>query len=246
VQNFISAAVGMAVLIAVIRGFVARSGRELGNFWADLTRALLYIVVPISVVVGVLLIPQGALQALAPYVTNHTLTGGEQTLALGPVGSQEIIKELGTSGGGFFNVNSAMPFENPRRQRWRDLLRGRRQPHRSGEGRCIERRLRGRRDGLPRRELERSDRVEPLRRPRDQQRRERARHGAGRRRRRLRRRQRRRLVLAVLVGQPLRVWHPQPQRQRLPRHAGGTRSWYTAIATAKSSFQPSLNVEIRP
>ncbi|CAA9531634.1 MAG: Potassium-transporting ATPase A chain [uncultured Solirubrobacteraceae bacterium] len=112
-QNFISAAVGIAVLIAVIRGFVARSGGELGNFWADLTRTLLYILLPISVVGGLLLISQGTLQTLAPYVTFATLTGGEQTLALGPVGSQEAIKQLGTNGGGFFNVNAAMPFENP-------------------------------------------------------------------------------------------------------------------------------------
>jgi K+-transporting ATPase ATPase A chain len=113
VQNFISAAVGMAVLIAVIRGLVARSGRELGNFWVDLTRSLLYVLLPISIVVGLLLVSQGTLQSLAPYVTFGTLTGGHQTLALGPVGSQEVIKELGTNGGGFFNVNSAMPFENP-------------------------------------------------------------------------------------------------------------------------------------
>ena len=113
VQNFLSAAVGMAVLIAVVRGFVSRSGAELGNFWADTTRTLLYVLLPISVVVGLLLISQGTLQSLAHYVTYPTVTGGEQTLALGPVGSQEIIKELGTNGGGFFNVNSAMPFENP-------------------------------------------------------------------------------------------------------------------------------------
>ena len=113
VQNFVSAGVGMAVLIAVIRGFVSRSGEELGNFWADLTRTLLYILLPISVTVGLLLVSQGALQTLAHHVTYPTLTGGEQTLALGPVGSQEVIKELGTNGGGYFNVNSAMPFENP-------------------------------------------------------------------------------------------------------------------------------------
>jgi K+-transporting ATPase ATPase A chain len=113
VQNFISAAVGMAVLIAVVRGFVSRSGSELGNFWADLTRTLLYILLPISVIVGLALISQGTLQTLAHHVTYPTVMGGEQTLAFGPVGSQEIIKELGTNGGGFFNVNSAMPFENP-------------------------------------------------------------------------------------------------------------------------------------
>lgn len=113
VQNFVSAAVGMAVLIAVIRGLVSRSGSSLGNFWVDLTRGLLYILLPISIVAGLLLVSQGTLQSLAPYVTFGTLAGGEQTLALGPVSSQEAIKLLGTNGGGFFNVNSAMPFENP-------------------------------------------------------------------------------------------------------------------------------------
>ena len=113
VQNFVSAAVGMAVLIAVIRGIVSRSGSDLGNFWVDTTRSLLYILLPISVVVGLLLVSQGTLQSFAHYVTFPTVVGGEQTLALGPVGSQEVIKELGTNGGGFFNVNSAMPFENP-------------------------------------------------------------------------------------------------------------------------------------
>ena len=113
VQNFVSAAVGMAVLVAVVRGFASRSGAELGNFWVDTTRGLLYVLLPISLVVGLLLVSQGALQTLAHYVTYPTVLGGDQTLALGPVGSQEAIKELGTNGGGFFNVNSAMPFENP-------------------------------------------------------------------------------------------------------------------------------------
>ena len=113
VQNFVSAAVGMAVLVAVVRGFASRSGAELGNFWVDTTRGLLYVLLPISIVAGLLLVSQGALQTLAHYVTYPTLTGGTQTLALGPVGSQEAIKQLGTNGGGFFNVNSAMPFENP-------------------------------------------------------------------------------------------------------------------------------------
>ncbi len=113
VQNFVSAAVGMAVLVAVVRGFASRSGSEIGNFQVDVTRSLLYVLLPISVVAGLLLVSQGTLQTLAHSVTYPTLTGGEQTLALGPVGSQEVIKELGTNGGGFFNVNSAMPFENP-------------------------------------------------------------------------------------------------------------------------------------
>ncbi len=113
VQNFISAGVGIAVAIAVIRGFASRSGSALGNFWQDLTRALLYVLLPISVVGALFLVSQGVIQNLSPYDTFGTLAGGEQTLALGPVASQEVIKELGTNGGGFFNVNSAMPFENP-------------------------------------------------------------------------------------------------------------------------------------
>ncbi len=113
VQNFVSAGVGIAVAIAVIRGIISRSGASLGNFWADLTRAVLYILLPISIVVGIFLISQGVIQSLGAYADLKTLTGGSQTLALGPVASQEVIKELGTNGGGFFNVNSAMPFENP-------------------------------------------------------------------------------------------------------------------------------------
>jgi K+-transporting ATPase ATPase A chain len=113
VQNFVSAAVGMAVLVAVIRGIATHSAGRLGNFWVDLTRSLLYILLPISVAGALLLASEGVIQTLAPYVTYPTLGGGEQTLALGPVATQEVIKELGTNGGGFFNVNSAMPFENP-------------------------------------------------------------------------------------------------------------------------------------
>ena len=113
VQNFISAAVGIAVAVAVIRGFASRSGAELGNFWQDLTRTLLYVLLPISFVAALFLVSQGAIQNLSPYDTFSTVGGGEQTLALGPVASQEAIKLLGTNGGGFFNVNSAMPFENP-------------------------------------------------------------------------------------------------------------------------------------
>jgi K+-transporting ATPase ATPase A chain len=113
VQNFVSAAVGIAALAAVIRGFAARSGRELGNFWADLVRITLYILLPISFVAALVLVSQGVIQTLDGSQTFHTIAGGTQTLALGPVASQEAIKELGTNGGGFFNVNSAMPFENP-------------------------------------------------------------------------------------------------------------------------------------
>jgi len=113
VQNFVSAAVGMAVLAAVIRGFASRGAAQLGNFWQDLVRTLLYILLPISFVGALVLVSQGVVQSLAGYVTYETLQGAEQTLALGPAASQIAIKQLGTNGGGFFNVNSAMPFENP-------------------------------------------------------------------------------------------------------------------------------------
>src|SRR5882757_4361593 len=112
VQNFISASVGIVVVIALIRGIVARSGRELGNFWQDLVRTLLYILVPISIIGALFLVSQGVIQNLGGYSVIHTLTGSTQVLAQGPVASQEVIKELGTNGGGFFNVNSAFPFEN--------------------------------------------------------------------------------------------------------------------------------------
>jgi K+-transporting ATPase ATPase A chain len=113
VQNFVSAAVGIAVVVALIRGIVARSGREIGNFWQDLVRVLLYILLPVSILAALFLVSQGVIQNLDHYTVVHTLTGGTQTLAQGPVASQEAIKELGTNGGGFFNVNSAHPFENP-------------------------------------------------------------------------------------------------------------------------------------
>jgi K+-transporting ATPase ATPase A chain len=113
VQNFVSAAVGIVVVVALIRGIAARSGRELGNFWQDLVRTLLYILLPISVVGALFLVSQGVIQNLSHYQVIHTLTGGTQVLAQGPVASQEAIKELGTNGGGFFNVNSSFPFENP-------------------------------------------------------------------------------------------------------------------------------------
>ncbi|HEX2415165.1 MAG TPA: potassium-transporting ATPase subunit KdpA [Thermoleophilaceae bacterium] len=112
VQNFISAAVGMAVLAAVIRGFASRGVEQLGNFWQDLTRTLLYILVPLSFIGALLLVSQGVIQTLSGWVTYNTVQGFEQSLALGPAASQIAIKQLGTNGGGFFNVNSAMPFEN--------------------------------------------------------------------------------------------------------------------------------------
>src|SRR3954449_6202654 len=113
VQNFVSAAVGIVVVIALIRGIVARGGQSLGNFWQDLVRTVLYVLLPLSIVAALILASQGVIQTLGHYTTVRTLAGRTQTIALGPVASQEAIKELGTNGGGFFNVNSAHPFENP-------------------------------------------------------------------------------------------------------------------------------------
>ena len=113
VQNFVSAAVGMAVLVAFIRAIAARSGRELGSFYVDTIRTIFYILVPLSIVVGLVLASQGVIQTLGAGPVLRTLTGGDQTLALGPAASQIAIKQLGTNGGGFFSVNSAFPFENP-------------------------------------------------------------------------------------------------------------------------------------
>ena len=112
-HNFVSAAAGIAVAIAVIRGFVRRSGRTIGNFWVDMTRATLWILLPISIVGALILVWQGVPQNFSPYVHAKTVEGAEQVIAQGPVASQEIIKELGTNGGGFFNANSAHPYENP-------------------------------------------------------------------------------------------------------------------------------------
>jgi potassium-transporting ATPase potassium-binding subunit len=112
VQNFVSAAVGMAVLAAVIRGFASRGPTTLGNFWHDTTRTLLYILLPLSFVGALILVSQGVIQTLSGGVDVETLSGGSQTLALGPAASQVAIKQLGTNGGGFFNVNSSFPFEN--------------------------------------------------------------------------------------------------------------------------------------
>ena len=113
VQNFVSAAVGMAVLAAVIRGFASRGSAELGNFWRDVTRTLLYILLPLSFVGALILVSQGVIQTLSGSIEFPTVTGVEQSLALGPAASQVAIKQLGTNGGGFFNVNSSYPFENP-------------------------------------------------------------------------------------------------------------------------------------
>jgi K+-transporting ATPase ATPase A chain len=113
VQNFVSAAVGISVAVAVIRGIISRSGKSLGNFWQDLVRTVLYVLLPIAIIGALLLVFQGSIQNFSHYLTAHTVTGGSQTIAQGPVASQEAIKELGTNGGGFFNTNSAHPFENP-------------------------------------------------------------------------------------------------------------------------------------
>lgn len=122
VQNFVSAASGMAVLVAMIRGFVRRQADSIGNFWFDLTRSTLYILLPLSLVLAIALVSQGVIQNFSPYAKatlvqpttdaeGHAVT--EQLLAMGPAASQVAIKQLGTNGGGFFNVNSAHPFENP-------------------------------------------------------------------------------------------------------------------------------------
>jgi K+-transporting ATPase ATPase A chain len=113
VQNFASAAVGIVVAIALIRGIASRSGASLGNFWQDLVRTILYVLLPISFIVAIVLIWQGSIQNFSHYLSFTGITHLGQTIAMGPVASQEAIKMLGTNGGGFFNTNSAHPFENP-------------------------------------------------------------------------------------------------------------------------------------
>jgi len=110
-QNFVSAAVGMAVLIALIRGFVRSRTQELGNFWRDMVRGIVYILLPISAIFAIVLITQGVVQTFSNSAVAHGIQGFDQTIARGPVASQIAIKQLGTNGGGFFNVNSAHPFE---------------------------------------------------------------------------------------------------------------------------------------
>src|SRR5690348_3662873 len=114
VQNFVSAAVGIAVAIALIRGFARHGKKTIGNFWVDLIRSVLYILLPISFVAAIIFMSEGALQTLAGSVpVTDTLNGVKQVIPRGPVASQEVIKQLGTNGGGFFNANGADPFENP-------------------------------------------------------------------------------------------------------------------------------------
>src|ERR1035437_10184224 len=120
VQNFVSAAAGIAIAMAFVRGFARRSASTIGNYWADLVRITLYVLLPICIVIALVFIWQGMPQTLGAYVDATTLEGAKQTIALGPVASQEVIKMLGTNGGGFFNVNSAHPFENP--NVWSDII----------------------------------------------------------------------------------------------------------------------------
>jgi potassium-transporting ATPase potassium-binding subunit len=112
-HNFLSAAMGIAIAIVIIRAVARRSMSTLGNFWVDIVRGTLYVLLPISVVAAFILVANGAAQNFSDYTTAHTVAGGLQTIAQGPVASQEAIKDLGTNGGGFFNANSAHPFENP-------------------------------------------------------------------------------------------------------------------------------------
>ncbi|RWQ62151.1 potassium-transporting ATPase subunit KdpA [Mesorhizobium sp.] len=113
VQNFLSAATGIAIAIALIRGFAKASGKSIGNFWVDMTRSTLYLLLPLCIVLTLIYVYLGMPQTLGAYVNATTLEGAQQTIAVGPVASQIAIKMLGTNGGGFFNANAAHPFENP-------------------------------------------------------------------------------------------------------------------------------------
>src|SRR6201747_2524116 len=112
-QNFLSAATGIALAIALIRGFSRASARTVGSFWVDVTRCILYVLLPLCIPFALFLVWQGIPQTLGPYIDATTLEGAKQTIAVGPVASQVAIKMLGTNGGGFFNANAAHPFENP-------------------------------------------------------------------------------------------------------------------------------------
>lgn len=113
VQNFLSASTGIAVAVALIRGIIQKESETIGNFWADMVRITLYVLVPLCLVFALFLVSQGVIQNFSPYIQAVTLEGMEQTISMGPVASQEAIKLIGTNGGGFFNANSAHPFENP-------------------------------------------------------------------------------------------------------------------------------------
>ena len=113
VQSFMSAAVGVAVALALVRGFARRSAQSIGNFWVDLTRITFYVLLPICIVAALVMMWQGVPQTFSPYVTATTLEGAQQVIALGPVATQKVVAVLSGDGGGFFNVNSAHPFENP-------------------------------------------------------------------------------------------------------------------------------------
>jgi K+-transporting ATPase ATPase A chain len=113
VQNFLSAAVGLASVVALMKGFIRRTADAIGNFWVDLTRSLLYVLIPLAMIWALVLVSQGVVQTLSPSINARTLEGQQQTIAVGPAASQVAIKQLGTNGGGFFNANSAHPFENP-------------------------------------------------------------------------------------------------------------------------------------
>jgi K+-transporting ATPase ATPase A chain len=112
-HNFVSAAAGMALAVALVRGIARRTAGRLGNFWADLVRGTLYVLLPLSLLLALIMVQQGVIQNFDPYLRVTTLEGARQTIAMGPVASQEAIKQLGTNGGGFFNANAAHPFENP-------------------------------------------------------------------------------------------------------------------------------------
>lgn len=113
VQNFLSAATGCTILMAMIRGLIRKNSATIGNFWCDLVRIVIYLFLPLSILLATTLVSQGVIQTFAPYPSVHTLEGAEQTIPLGPVASQIAIKQLGSNGGGFFHTNSAHPFENP-------------------------------------------------------------------------------------------------------------------------------------
>jgi K+-transporting ATPase ATPase A chain len=113
VQNWLSAGTGVVVAVALVRGIVGRTGKGIGNFWQDLVRTILYVLAPLSVLIAIVLVSQGVIANFSNYLTVHTITGLTQRIGMGPVASQEAIKMLGTNGGGFFNTNSAHPFENP-------------------------------------------------------------------------------------------------------------------------------------